>query len=118
MQTPGHLTQAVHCCELTQDLTQAAAGASFNLWVDPDYTFFVLKVCMTLIYIYLVSLPSGRVVKSLLTAVLSTPFSTANTCSLYVTSGVSPDVVRKAALLNLSVCGVGMPAVRGVKVAL
>ena len=56
--------------------------------------------------------------KSRLMAVLSTPFSTANTCSLYVTSGVSPNVVRKAALLNLSVCGVGMPAVRGVKVAL
>ena len=65
-----------------------------------------------------VVLPSDRVVKSRLMVVLSTPFSTANTCSLYVTSGVSPDVVRKLALLNVSVCGVGMPAVRGVKVAL
>ena len=63
-------------------------------------------------------LPSGRVVKFALMAALSTPFSTANTCSLYVTSGVSPDVVCRLGLLNLTVCGVSMPAVRGVKVAL
>ena len=49
---------------------------------------------------------------------LSIPFSTANTCSLCVTSRVSPDVVRKLALLNVSVCGVGMSGIRGVKVAL
>ena len=55
--------------------------------------------------------------KSRLMAVLSMPFSTANTCSLYVTSGVSPDVVRKLALLNVSVSGVGMPSIWGVKVA-
>ena len=63
-------------------------------------------------------LPSGRVVNFTLMAAHSIPFSTANTCSLYVTSGVSPDVVRKPTLSYVSVSEVGMPALRGVKVAL
>ena len=62
-------------------------------------------------------LPSGSVVKFTLIVAHSIPFSTANTCSLYVTSGVSPDVVRKPTLSYVSVSDVGMPALRGVKVA-
>ena len=43
MQSPGHLTQAVNCCELTQELTQAGANENkFSFAGDPGYGYLLL----------------------------------------------------------------------------
>ena len=52
-----------------------------------------------------IDLPPGRVVKVSLMAVLSAPLSTANTCSVYCTSGVRPDLVLRVALSVVSSVG-------------
>ena len=65
-----------------------------------------------------VGLPSGVVVKTALTGVLSLPFSTANTLSVYVTSGMRLDAVFKPGLLNVLAPGMGIPALWCVKVTL